>query len=134
MTLQAGKDKGLTLVEVLVSVALLGLGLVFILPSMVRISYALEVAEAKRLAYFFSVSKMAQVELNFREGIPPEEEDQGQFRSEGRQFQWDLLTSDIPDHPGFHSVLLAVHWRQGDRTYRREFPSLMKLQQEEEEP
>ncbi|MBI4355994.1 MAG: prepilin-type N-terminal cleavage/methylation domain-containing protein [Candidatus Omnitrophica bacterium] len=122
MTSRTG-DRGLTLVEVLLSVVLLATAAVFVLQGLAGISRAMTIAESRNTAYAFSLSKMAELEIAARRGrLPMEQPEHGSFR-EGRQpYAWTVTAAAVPEHPELASLEMAVHWRQGrdDRALRIE--------------
>ena len=116
MMLRAGRGgAGFSLIEILVSVAILAGALALILQGLVRGAYALSVAKHRLQAYAFSTAKMAEVELLARTGEAPTTE--GSFRAGRDNFAWQLQAAPISDSDRLELVTLIVNWRQGQRPY-----------------
>jgi hypothetical protein len=104
-------------VEILVSVAILAGGTALILHALVRAAVACQAATHRTSAYTFAVSKMADLELSFRQGREPDRA--GEFRAGTQDFAWQVAQAPLPGQeveegvPALHEVTLAVGWRQG---------------------
>ena len=111
MILRTGSKFGLTLIEILVSVAILAAGAVLIMQALLRGAYALTFAEQRFHAYTFSVGKLADVETALRTGqsLTPH----GRFRMGNDQFTWQLEASPLPEDPQLELVTLTVGWGAG---------------------
>jgi prepilin-type N-terminal cleavage/methylation domain-containing protein len=111
MTLRTGSKFGLTLIEILVSVAILAAGAVLIMQALLRGAYALTFAEQRFHAYTFSVGKLADVEtaLHTGQSLTPH----GRFRMGKDQFTWQLDASPLPEDPQLELVTLTVGWGAG---------------------
>ncbi len=116
---------GLTLVEILISVALLASASVLIMQALARGAYVSTLAHSRMRAYTFAAAKMADVDLSFAQGIEPDPE--GQFRVGRQQFQWHLQASPLPDEPTLEEVTLTVDWRQGKHPYESHVSVLRRL-------
>jgi len=104
-------DVGLTLVEILVSVAILAAAVVLIMQALLRGAYALTLAEQRFHAYAFSVGKLADVEtaLDTGQSLTPH----GRFRMGKDQFTWQLEAVPLPEGPQLELVTLSVGWGTG---------------------
>ena len=126
MTLPTGSDaRGLTLIEILVSVAILAGSLALILQALARGSYALAVADNRFTSYAFLVAKLADVDTMIARGHTMTTE--GQFRSGRQPFHWRLDTVPSPEDPLLEQVTLRVMWRQGERDYHSDVSLLRRL-------
>ena len=119
--------RGLTLVEVLVSLVILSVGAVTILQAMVRISHAQALAAYQSKAYLVALSKLGDVEVAFREGRDVEASDTGTVRIGEHAFQWDLASTSLVGEPLVRVVSLAVRWRAGTQTFQRRFETQLRL-------
>ena len=100
---------GLTLVEILVSVAILAAGTVLVLQALGRGAYLLTVARQRSNAYAFSAAKMADLELSLRQGGEPQTK--GRFGQGRDQFVWQADVSPARESPNLALVMLTVSWR-----------------------
>lgn len=121
------RSRGLSLIEVLVSVALLCAGAVFLSQSLANIAHANAVAEHQANAYAVAVSKMAELELAVREGQDLEDARHGTVVQGLQQIAWHISVEPLPDDPTRRNVALTVSWRDGGRAYERRVDTVMKV-------
>ncbi len=107
--------RGLTLVEILVSLAILSTSIVLILQAQVSGVSALTLAEQRLAACTLARSKMADLELGFHRGELPRPE--GQLRVGRTAFRWRTETAPLPEDPQLEQVTLTVDWRYGRHDY-----------------
>ena len=124
MTSRTGK--GFALVEVLMSVAILSVGAVFILQALANVSYAVTVAERQAQCHLFILSKAAELELAFREGRSLEERTQGTFRIQNQRFDWELHISPVDGPLQVQSMLFSIRWSDAGHTFERELQTLLR--------
>ena len=120
----------MTLVEILISVAILATGAVLILQALARGAQALSLARSRAVAYAFASAKMADVELATAQGkdVTPE----GQFRAGHESFHWHLEAVPTADEPELQLVTLTVGWRQGRDAYTTNVSTMTPLPKKEE--
>ncbi|MBI4313547.1 MAG: type II secretion system protein [Candidatus Omnitrophica bacterium] len=107
------KHRGMTLVEVLMAVALLGIGAAFLLQSFATVSRALDVAQTQTDAYGFSVSKMEELQAAWRAGHTPDME--GSFQIHNKRFLWQAEAAAHEPEAVFSplsTLTLRVQWNQ----------------------
>lgn len=102
---------GLTLVEILVSVAILAGAIVLIMQALLRGSHALAVADRRFTAYAFCASRLADLEFTAKDGVPVNA--RGRFRMGREPFEWQAESTPVPDDPALDVVTLRVAWRDG---------------------
>ncbi|MBI4343451.1 MAG: prepilin-type N-terminal cleavage/methylation domain-containing protein [Candidatus Omnitrophica bacterium] len=110
-----GSSKGLTLVEILVSVAILAGGTVLVLQALARGAQALSIARNRSVVYAFSAAKMADLELAAHEGGASQRE--GSFTQGRERFRWRVEHAPVEASPLLERLSLTVAWRQGARDY-----------------
>ncbi|MBI4598496.1 MAG: prepilin-type N-terminal cleavage/methylation domain-containing protein [Candidatus Omnitrophica bacterium] len=117
------KTKGVSLIEVLISVAILAAGMAVILQGLVRSAYTLSVARNRLRAYSFASAKLTEVELGIhqRAELRPE----GSFRIGRETFRWQLTVA--PATPTTQEAALAVEWQQAGHPYRIHTASMMPI-------
>ena len=115
------QPRGLTLVEVLVSVAILSTGAVLLMEALARISHTQMVAEDRATATLFAASKLAEVELAFQEHRDAEEPMRGSLRIGDQAFEWHVSRSPPSDGSTVQPVVLAVAWRRGLHTFEQQW-------------
>ena len=122
------QGRGLTLIEVLISVVILSMGSVVIMEAFGRMAQAMAVADDETGAYLFAMSKMSEVEVEFREGRTPEEdEESGSFRLGERGYEWALRSSTLSEEPPVKSIALDVEWQRGSEMYTRRFETMLRV-------
>lgn len=144
MTSPTGSRRaGLTLVEILVSVAVLSVAAVFLLGALGRAYSATAQTQARQEAYRFALSKMGEVERALRSAEELEEESEGSFREGIRLFRWVLsvVHEPAPDSgedgqpkpgPGPNRlprrrVLLTVRWEEGRHVQEQRVETVLLL-------
>ena len=120
------EDRGLTLIEVLVSLVILSAGAVTILQAMMRISHAQILTTYQSKAYLFALSKLGDVEMAFRQGGDVKEHDDGTVRVGECAFQWELAAIPLVEEPLVRAVSLAVRWRAGAQDFQRRFETQLR--------
>ena len=116
---------GFTLVEVLISIAILAVGAVLIMQALVRGAYALTVASNRSTVYSFAAAKLTDLELSTRQGVA--QKSSGRFGSGAGQFEWQVDASPLDDEPQLSLVTLTVAWRQGRHRYESHFSTVQRL-------
>ena len=111
--------RGMTLVEVLLSVVILASATVLILQALARGAVGLAIAANRSRAYAFASTKLADVELSFAQGLNPAPK--GNFRMGDTPFHWELAMSQAIEDPELQVVTLTVDWNQGRGEYASQF-------------
>lgn len=117
--------KGLTLIELLVSIVILSVGAIFVLRAYAKTAHALMIAEDRFNSYVFSVSKMAEKEMALREGLDVETGEEGTFQVEGQRFDWDIAVEPLSEEQ-LNLMTLTVVWRRAGHTFEDHIQTLFK--------
>jgi len=104
----------MTLVEILISVAILASAIVLILQALVRGAYALTVAEHRFKAYTFAVAKLADLEA---QPVIDPGKTAGEFTMGRSRFEWAVAVREDPQNATLDLVTLTVGWQQGPKSY-----------------
>lgn len=96
-TNSTGAPRGLTLVEVLISVALLAGGAVLVIQAFAHTWEAAGMEDERSTAYLFALSKLSDLELAHQQGHDLRDRLSGNFRSGKETFKWE--TSIEPAFP-----------------------------------
>lgn len=104
-------QRGLTLIEVLLSVIVLATGVVLILQAFATSSRVLLRARNRLDAYTFASAKMGDLESAFQQRKTPKLH--GVFHNGTRKFTWHVTTTPTESDPALHEVALTVGWKQG---------------------
>lgn len=121
--------KGLTLIEILISISILAFALVLILQSLGRGAYALALAGNRLRAYEFAAAKLGDLELAWRAGEAPKAK--GSFRLGGTAFDWAVLSQPV-DHPELALSTLTIRWDQGRHAQESQVEAVHRVPPPEE--
>ena len=126
-------NAGFSLVEVLVSVAILSVGSIAVIQALGQASVGLAAAERRRQALQVSSSQLAEAELALRMGRELEENNGGTIRSSDSPMTWSL--SAVPDElkPRVKTLELIVEWRDGSRTREHRLNTVLRRAKREGE-
>ncbi|HTL47658.1 MAG TPA: type II secretion system protein [Verrucomicrobiae bacterium] len=127
--------RGMTLIEVLVSLVILSTATVFVLGALVKAAEVQRVQECRSKAQFFALSKFAALEMRV---LPPQkidEKQKGRFQDGKDAFEWDVQNSveagETQDENGeaLQTPLilkreLHVSWNQGEEKNSMSFQTL----------
>ena len=117
--------RGLTLIEILISVAILASAVVFIMQALARGAYALSLGSNQMRAYTFASAKMADLEVALSQEAAIDEE--GSTPSSRDQFRWRVAMSPVDDEPQLQLVTLTIEWNQGPRVYASSYSLMRRL-------
>jgi type II secretion system protein I len=109
MRLRIG-EKGFTLVEIAVSIAILAIALPPLISAFTRSSIWQAQAENRTMALFLLKYKMAEIES---QGFPELGEDEGEFGEDSR-FGWQSVVEET-EAEGLRKVTVIVHWQERGR-------------------
>jgi prepilin-type N-terminal cleavage/methylation domain-containing protein len=127
----ASDGKGLTLVEVLISVAILSVGAVLILQALARGAYALTLAKSRATAYAFAAAKLEDLELAASQGVTAAAS--GEFGPARERFAWRIDTAPLEDTLALQQLTLTVSWRQGRHEHASSVTTIQRAPPPEEE-
>ena len=119
-------NRGLTLIEVLVSVVILSAGAVVLTQSLAGAAHAQAVAELRMQAYLLAASKLGELELLAARGEPLSPQEEGVIRVDGQVFDWSATASPLTIDL-VQTVQLRVSWRQGSRAYTQQMDTAVRL-------
>jgi prepilin-type N-terminal cleavage/methylation domain-containing protein len=120
---------GLTLIEVLLSLAILAVGEVLVMQALARGASALAAAEHRSTAYAFAAAKLADLEMSFQQR--QELKTNGRFGAGRDAFEWQVEAAAQDDQPRLELVTLTVDWRQGPHRYASRFSTVRRVPEEE---
>ena len=116
MILVTGKNKGFTLIEIMVSVSILSIGLIVILQGFTSSLNVLRVCQNNLEASLFAEEKMAELEINikqdkevFLKGLT------GIIQENNLEFQWSISLTPETEYEDLNKVLTTISWKEGKR-------------------
>ena len=128
------KPTGFTLVEVLVSVAILSVGSVAVMQALGQTAAALSAAEHRLQAVELSSSKIAEAVLTLRQGRELEENNGGTVRSGDFSLVWGLQVVSEKERPRVKTLSLTVEWKDGLPLRQQQLETILRRTRRVDEP
>lgn len=130
---------GFTLIEIMISVAILSVGLVLILQGLTHSLNILRISQDNLKATLLAENKMAELEIKAREGKEVFLEDLGEeFEFEDMECEWGIEITpveweieEIPEeYEELNGVEASLSWKEGKRKGRIPLVTYMRSQPE----
>ena len=116
MILATGKNSGFTLVEIMISIAILSMGLILILQGFTNSLNILRIAEHNLETSLLAEEKMVEMEINVKQDKPiPDKYLSGESQSDNIGFQWQIAIAADKEYEDLNKVLTTVSWQEGRR-------------------
>ena len=128
------KPSGFTLVEVLVSVAILSVGSVAVMQALGQTAAALSAAEHRRQAVEISSLKIAEAALTLRTGRELEENNGGTVRLGEQSLIWTLNAVSEKERPRVKTLSLTVEWKDGAQLRQHYLETILRRTKRPNEP
>ncbi|MDD5505344.1 MAG: prepilin-type N-terminal cleavage/methylation domain-containing protein [Candidatus Omnitrophica bacterium] len=114
---QKKKSRGFTLIEIMISIAILSLGLIFVLQGLTHCLSILRISQNNLEASLLAEDKMAELEIAIKQEPDKLSKDtSGESRSGNIEFKWEIRLSPDQEYEELNEVKAAVYWREGRRT------------------
>ncbi len=117
MISEIGKNRAFTLIEIMVAVAILSMGLIFVLQGLTKCLGVLNTARCSLEAGLLAEEKMAEAEISFRNeknaaftGLS------GQSEAGNVEFSWQVGLESDAEYDNLYLVRDTVRWREGKRS------------------
>ncbi|MBI3990641.1 MAG: type II secretion system protein [Candidatus Omnitrophica bacterium] len=110
------RNKGFTLLEVAVTLAILATALVIILGQVARGIKMSADAKFLSISTILAQQKMSDIEIS---GYPPVSNKKGDFGAEYPGFSWETEVTEPDAASGIREATVTVQW--GEMTYQKEF-------------
>ncbi len=104
---------GLTLVELLVTVALLAAAAVGILPGLAVAARVARVLERRSQAYFYAFNRLSELDAAMAMGLIPPEEDTGKADFGADRIDWQLTSAVAGIDSSLRILRLDLSWPRG---------------------
>jgi prepilin-type N-terminal cleavage/methylation domain-containing protein len=134
MILETGKNKGFTLVEVIISIGILSFGLILILQgfaqSLNNISVARNNLQASLLADEITTQFLIDSK-NLEYGIASNLT--GETESGNTKYSWNIKAAQDKEQAELHEILSTVSWVSGRRKGRMPVYTYLRVRVDEEE-
>ncbi|MBM3215380.1 prepilin-type N-terminal cleavage/methylation domain-containing protein [Candidatus Poribacteria bacterium] len=101
------RDDGYTLIEILASLAIIGLVLPIVMMAFMNSARSRSVSVGRTTAAYLLRDKLAELEAT---GVPEPGEDAGEFE-EGSRYQWSTSVTET-DVEGLFDVVVTISWME----------------------
>ncbi|MDD5408587.1 MAG: prepilin-type N-terminal cleavage/methylation domain-containing protein [Candidatus Omnitrophica bacterium] len=116
MISETGRNKGFTLIEIMISIAILSLGLILILQGLTQCLNILRISQNNLETSLLAEEKMAEMEIAVKQDKEMFSKDtSGESQSGNIEFNWHIRLSPDMEYEDFYEVLTTVNWTEGRR-------------------
>jgi len=128
MTSGTGRNKGFTLIEILISIAILSLGLILVLQGLTQCLNILRISQNNLETSLLAEEKMAEMEIAVKQDKEMFSKDtSGQSQSGNIEFNWHVRLSPDTQYEDLYEVLTTVNWTEGRRKGSSIFSSYLMV-------
>jgi len=121
-------QRGMTLVEVLLSVVILSTSSMFVLEALAKVAQVQAAIESRMTAYSIASSRMADIEIARVNPEMLEVDVRGVKRVGQNTFRWNTTVATYDEEFSIQSVSLGVQWQQGEDLYTMNFDTLSRME------
>ena len=115
-TLAIGRSRGFTLIEIMISVAILSFGLILILQGFTHSLNILRISENNLQATLLAEEKMAQLQIDAKNSEYGFLTDfNGESQIDNIEFRWQTSITPDEEHEDLNELLTIVSWKEGKR-------------------
>ena len=115
-TLAIGRSKGFTLIEIMISVAILSFGLILILQGFTHSLNILSISENNLQATLLAEEKIAQLQIDAKQNEYEFLTDlSGELKLNNIEFNWETRITPDGEYQDLNSVLTIISWKEGKR-------------------
>jgi prepilin-type N-terminal cleavage/methylation domain-containing protein len=128
MTSETGKNKGFTLIEIMISIAILSLGLILILQGLTQCLNILRISQNNLETSLLAEEKMAEMEIAVKQDKEMFSKDtSGESQSGNIEFNWHVRLNPDMQYEDLYEVLTTVNWTEGRRKGSSIFNSYLMI-------
>ncbi|MFA5350941.1 MAG: prepilin-type N-terminal cleavage/methylation domain-containing protein [Candidatus Omnitrophota bacterium] len=112
-----GKSKGFTLIEIMISISILSVGLIFVLQGLTQCLSILRISQNNLEASLLAEEKMAEVEIAAKQDKTTFSKDaSGEEQSGNIEFKWQIRLTPDSGYEDLNKVMDTVYWKEGRRS------------------
>jgi prepilin-type N-terminal cleavage/methylation domain-containing protein len=116
MILPTGNKRGFTLIEIMISVAILSVGLILVLQGFSHAFNILRISRDNLETSLFAQEKMAEMEINAKQEKDAFLDDvSGVSRSNNIEFNWQIRLTPDKEYEDLYEAVTTVSWKEGIR-------------------
>ena len=117
MILATGKNRGFTLIEIMISIAILSVGLIFVLQGLTQCLNILGISRDNLEASLLAEEKMTEVEIAAKQDKGTFSKDaSGEAQSGNIEFKWQIQLTPDGEYEDLNEALDTVYWTEGRRS------------------
>ena len=116
MILAIGRSKGFTLIEIMISVAILSFGMILILQGFTHSLNILRISQNNLQATLLAEEKMAQIQIDAKKsqyGFLADSN--GESKIDNIEFRWQTSITPDEEYEDLNELLTTVSWKEGKR-------------------
>lgn len=119
-------SKSLTLLELLISIAVLSGAIVFVFRGLTAALVSFRFSQNITIACYLAEEKLFEIEEKQKNSPLPLPQEEGQEELQGRKFNWVYRTKELPDS-GLVGLDLIISWREKarEKEYTISFPAYL---------
>ena len=111
-----GKNRGFTLIEIMISIAILAVGLIFILQGLTQCLSIMRISQDNLEASLLAEDKMADTEIAIKQDKEKFFKDtSGELQSGNIEFKWQVQLTPDMEYEDLYKVITTVGWKEGKR-------------------
>lgn len=128
MMLPTGNKRGFTLVEIMISIAILSIGLILVLQGFSYALNILRISQDNLETSLLAQEKMAELEINSKQSKGMFLKDiSGDSQSDNIEFRWQIRLTPDTEYEDLYAVMTTVNWKEGRRSGASIFNTYMTI-------
>jgi len=117
MILATGRNKGFTLIEIMISIAILSLGLIANLQGLTRCLSILRISQNNLEASLLAEEKMAEFEIAVKQETGSFfKQTSGESQTGNIELNWQIRLDTDSEYEDLNKVVITVNWKEGVRS------------------
>jgi len=117
MILATGRSRGFTLIEIMISIAILSVGLIFVLQGLTQCLSILRISQDNLEASLLAEQKISEFEILAKQETGSfSKATSGQSQSGNVDLTWQIDLTPDSDYEDLNEVLAIVYWKEGRRS------------------
>lgn len=112
-----GRNRGFTLIEIMISIAILSLGLILNLQGLTHCLSILRISQNNLETSLLAEEKMAEFEIAAKQETGSFfKQTSGESQSGNIEFKWQIRLTPDNEYEDLNEVLTTVYWKEGIRS------------------
>jgi prepilin-type N-terminal cleavage/methylation domain-containing protein len=112
-----GRNRGFTLIEIMISIAILSVGLIFVLQGLTQCLSILRISQDNLEASLLAEEKTTEFEIVAKQETGSfSKPTSGELQSGNIELTWQIHLTPDTENEDLNEVLTTVHWKEGRRS------------------